>query len=146
MHFRLLLNALSIPHKVTFRHLARVILCVKSAATAHRGLFFSQAEVGIRDLTVTGVQTCALPIYLAERRTALLEALMQRIRVMPGVTHAAVGNALPFMSAGGFRAFKMRSSRNPGVQVDAQAIDRKSGVEGKNVDVGGRRVLKKKKS
>src|SRR5256886_3330409 len=25
-------------------------------------LFFSQAEDGIRDLTVTGVQTCALPI------------------------------------------------------------------------------------
>src|SRR5579859_1984507 len=25
--------------------------------------FFFQAEVGIRDLTVTGVQTCALPIW-----------------------------------------------------------------------------------
>src|SRR5256886_5204098 len=28
------------------------------------GFFFFQAEDGIRDLTVTGVQTCALPIYL----------------------------------------------------------------------------------
>src|SRR2546430_12546539 len=27
-----------------------------------RGFFFFQAEDGIRDLTVTGVQTCALPI------------------------------------------------------------------------------------
>src|SRR2546430_10864805 len=27
--------------------------------------FFCQAEGGIRDLTVTGVQTCALPIYSA---------------------------------------------------------------------------------
>src|SRR5256886_13351224 len=27
--------------------------------------FFFQAEDGIRDLTVTGVQTCALPIYRA---------------------------------------------------------------------------------
>src|SRR5207248_7705642 len=27
-------------------------------------LFFFQAEDGIRDRTVTGVQTCALPIYL----------------------------------------------------------------------------------
>src|SRR2546430_11528084 len=26
--------------------------------------FFFQAEDGIRDLTVTGVQTCALPIYV----------------------------------------------------------------------------------
>src|SRR2546430_691399 len=32
-------------------------------ATLTRGLFFFfQAEDGIRDLTVTGVQTCALPI------------------------------------------------------------------------------------
>src|SRR2546430_7705058 len=27
--------------------------------------FFFQAEDGIRDLTVTGVQTCALPIFIA---------------------------------------------------------------------------------
>src|SRR5690606_40697553 len=27
------------------------------------GFFFFQAEVGIRDFRVTGVQTCALPIY-----------------------------------------------------------------------------------
>src|SRR2546430_10900068 len=33
--------------------------------------FFFQAEDGIRDLTVTGVQTCALPISLM---TALTEA------------------------------------------------------------------------
>src|SRR5205085_6614945 len=31
--------------------------------------FFFQAEDGIRDLTVTGVQTCALPIYRAVRRS-----------------------------------------------------------------------------
>src|SRR2546430_5610820 len=29
--------------------------------------FFFQAEDGIRDLTVTGVQTCALPIWAARR-------------------------------------------------------------------------------
>src|SRR2546430_11239492 len=31
-------------------------------------IFFFQAEDGIRDLTVTGVQTCALPISLAGAR------------------------------------------------------------------------------
>src|SRR2546430_1971125 len=31
--------------------------------------FFFQAEDGIRDLTVTGVQTCALPISIVELRT-----------------------------------------------------------------------------
>src|SRR5256886_1107182 len=41
-----------------------------------RVFFFFQAEDGIRDLTVTGVQTCALPISLrddAPRRVRLLE-------------------------------------------------------------------------
>src|SRR5256886_11437186 len=32
------------------------------------GSFFFQAEDGIRDLTVTGVQTCALPICRREAR------------------------------------------------------------------------------
>src|SRR2546430_3369620 len=32
--------------------------------------FFFQAEDGIRDLTVTGVQTCALPIYCGASRNA----------------------------------------------------------------------------
>src|SRR5688572_33002474 len=35
-------------------------------------LFFFQAEDGIRDLTVTGVQTCALPIYAADGYVARL--------------------------------------------------------------------------
>src|SRR5688572_33462202 len=33
--------------------------------------FFFQAEDGIRDLTVTGVQTCALPIFVKEVEEAL---------------------------------------------------------------------------
>src|SRR2546430_12235419 len=35
-----------------------------------RPFFFFQAEDGIRDLTVTGVQTCALPIYARSRNLA----------------------------------------------------------------------------
>jgi len=31
--------------------------------------FFFQAEDGIRDVAVTGVQTCALPIYQVEIET-----------------------------------------------------------------------------
>src|SRR2546427_2885872 len=37
--------------------------------TASPFCFFFQAEDGIRDLTVTGVQTCALPIYPDVTRT-----------------------------------------------------------------------------
>src|SRR5437867_2416875 len=37
------------------------------AGSAGSGCFFLQAEDGIRDRTVTGVQTCALPIYPLSR-------------------------------------------------------------------------------
>src|SRR2546430_3350864 len=41
-----------------------------------RTVFFFQAEDGIRDLTVTGVQTCALPIYRSDKlRLRLLRTL-----------------------------------------------------------------------
>src|SRR5256886_10999041 len=38
--------------------------------------FFFQAEDGIRDLTVTGVQTCALPIYLFSAALSLVAVLL----------------------------------------------------------------------
>src|SRR5688500_20192362 len=36
--------------------------------------FFFQAEDGIRDYKVTGVQTCALPIYILQRKQADVHA------------------------------------------------------------------------
>src|SRR6266542_2298364 len=52
------------------------------------GLFFFQAEDGIRDATVTGVQTCALPIWShpAERRWAARPA---RWPTAPDAHHGA---------------------------------------------------------
>src|SRR5688572_5279235 len=38
--------------------------------------FFFQAEDGIRDLTVTGVQTCALPIFAVDPRTGEILAMV----------------------------------------------------------------------
>src|SRR2546430_11259612 len=38
------------------------VIRLRRDRTARTGCFFFQAEDGIRDLTVTGVQTCALPI------------------------------------------------------------------------------------
>src|SRR5947208_15365396 len=43
-----------------------------------RGVFFFQAEDGIRDDLVTGVQTCALPIYWRWRRWAEPESIVSR--------------------------------------------------------------------
>src|SRR3989449_8287009 len=47
--------------------------------------FFFQAEDGIRDVAVTGVQTCALPIS----HPAVVEALKQIGEALPGL--AALG-------------------------------------------------------
>src|SRR5690606_40468521 len=52
--------------------------------------FFFQAEDGIRDFHVTGVQTCALPIYSVEVYMQLLQETSSTERslmsVLPGLT------------------------------------------------------------
>jgi putative ABC transport system permease protein len=74
------------------------------------------------------VLTARLPLsaagYSPEQRGQLLELLVERLRAVPEVTHAAYGTGLPFVSAGGFSAFNMRSPRNPGLEVAVQAIQR----------------------
>ena len=46
--------------------------------------FFFQAEDGIRDHCVTGVQTCALPIYMVDPNS---KATFQRIRTLYELHH-----------------------------------------------------------
>src|SRR2546429_441847 len=43
-------------------------------ATCRIGFFFFQAEDGIRDVAVTGVQTCALPIFIAGKEMRAIPA------------------------------------------------------------------------
>src|SRR5690349_22769960 len=46
--------------------------------------FFFQAEDGIRDLYVTGVQTCALPIFRHQRQHPVEHPLERREELGPG--------------------------------------------------------------
>src|SRR3989475_722910 len=46
-----------------------------TTAVVYFFFFFFQAEDGIRDLTVTGVQTCALPIYYADLDVSTIDEL-----------------------------------------------------------------------
>src|SRR2546430_7068318 len=46
--------------------LSRLLLYIFCVMSPRLFFFFFQAEDGIRDLTVTGVQTCALPISRAD--------------------------------------------------------------------------------
>src|SRR5438876_10737153 len=79
--------------------------------------FFFQAEDGIRDGRVTGVQTCALPIFVAEikAQSTKVEGVHQKEQIAQIATISA---------------------------ADAQ-IGRASCRE--SVDLGGRRSIKKKK-
>ena len=62
--------------------------------------------------------------YPIEKRLALVESLVERLQALPGVTHAAAANSLPFLSMGGFSAFNMPSLKTPGAQVEVQALQR----------------------
>src|SRR5690348_18454549 len=91
--------------------------------------FFFQAEDGIRDGRVTGVQTCALPISECPRCGVV------RGTIAPGPT--------------GFNRARMGVvSRAAGLSADRGGSPARSRSEerrvGKGVDLGGRRSTKKK--
>src|SRR5437764_14489254 len=86
--------------------------------------FFFQAEDGIRDTSVTGVQTCALPIWLALTVSGTL----------------AGGEGKPR------RIVDVSTDRDVWVKTDAGwRIRSEERREGKRVDVGGGRRSNKKK-
>src|SRR6476661_4019508 len=51
-----------------------------AGAEGEHAIFFFQAEDGIRDSSVTGVQTCALPIWFSKAATARDAATVERGR------------------------------------------------------------------
>src|SRR4051794_5778013 len=88
--------------------------------------FFFQAEDGIRDGRVTGVQTCALPIYvrpfqvLRPRRGQRVEALVQRLeggsllwRHLAGGHDDEVDVAVLVRIADGERSLQVRADEVP---------------------------------
>src|SRR5205085_7306534 len=82
--------------------------------------FFFQAEDGIRDLTVTGVQTCALPI--SRRR---LPPGAQRLRRCPrpaGPGRAAETGTLMRIIAGEFRGRTLRPPSDRRVRPTADRV------------------------
>src|SRR5437763_9755977 len=101
------------------------MFCASSVARAVRLMFFFQAEDGIRGTSVTGVQTCALPIWLrpVPQRGARPAVVDGRIHV-PG-SHADLA------------ATALRHDLD-----DERSEERR---EGKSGDLGARRSMQKKK-
>lgn len=55
---------------------------------------------------------------------AMLEAVEERVRTLPGVTAASFGNALPLVSAGAMSGFNARLPRDPSTLAQVQAFHR----------------------
>jgi putative ABC transport system permease protein len=57
-------------------------------------------------------------------RETLLQDITNRLRTLPGVTHASFGNALPLVSAGGMSGFTARLPRDPSTMAKVQTLHR----------------------
>src|SRR5256885_2421051 len=97
-------------------------------------VFFFQAEDGIRDYKVTGVQTCALPISGTKPRSVISLAYSDLFLAALASPATAGRNANALQHA--YR----RIGRELGRPHRADP-DRESVVEGKRVDLGGRRII-----
>src|SRR2546427_7096684 len=86
--------------------------------------FFFQAEDGIRDLTVTGVQTCALPIWLAATGLlALARGGCAAAASMPGVGGTKDGPTPKPAPATPGRGEPPKEERSPEPRATAKATD-----------------------
>jgi putative ABC transport system permease protein len=74
-----------------------------------------------RDVLTAHVTMKARPFA---SQSAGLERIQQRLQTLPGVARAAFGDALPFVTTGGFRAFTLPSPKDPATEMQAQTIMR----------------------
>ena len=71
--------------------------------------------------------TAGIPLpatYPVERRSQILDGILERLKSRHGVMHAAVGTGLPLESSGGFSAFSFNSRLRGGAKVDVETIRR----------------------
>src|SRR5260370_37119380 len=99
-------------------------------------VFFFQAEDGIRDSSVTGVQTCALPISRRVCRGAALRGYLDGRQ--PGDLESHFHEHADAHEHGAFRLWARRRRHR-------RFLDPKDGAEGKGGGSGGGRSIKKKK-
>jgi predicted permease len=100
------------------------VLLVGATLLTRSFMAMVRADRGYDPVNVLTARLPLPPGYPAERRGQLLETLVERLRAVPGVTHAAYSSGIPFVSAGGVLAFNMRSPRNPDVEIEVQAMQR----------------------
>src|SRR3712207_9382596 len=98
-------------------------------------LFLFRAEAGIRYIGVTGVQTCALPIFEYRLECMLYQGDSVVLECTIVGTHRGEFAGVPATG---------KQINLPAVFCIELSGDRKSVGEGKSVDLGGRRISNKK--
>jgi putative ABC transport system permease protein len=103
------------------------VACVLLIGAALLGRSFAALLDADRGYDPRNLLTARLPLpadFPMARRTQLLDAVAARLGAMPGVVSVGYGNALPLVTSGGFRAFKMRPPSNPVGEVDVNSMQR----------------------
>jgi len=103
------------------------VSCVLLVGAALLGRSFLALLNADRGYDPRNLLTARLPLpadYSLGRRNELLDAIVGRMRAMPNVSAVGFGNALPFVTTGGFRGFRMRPPIDPANEVDVHAITR----------------------
>src|SRR5690606_39705905 len=98
--------------------------------------FFFQAEDGIRDFHVTGVQTCALPIYIAtllddailavERDNPKLKQKLPRDYARRGIAPEKMKSLIDLIANIGFRSEERRVGKECRAQWCARPLTNKT--------------------
>src|SRR5690606_40037693 len=101
--------------------------------------FLLQEEDGIRDFHVTGVQTCALPIWMLASRSMMRSRTLSQPVIRPATAPAAVA-AMVAENGSTPPAMRVAATAPPSGKLPSTVrSDRKSVVYGKNlVDRRGR--------
>jgi putative ABC transport system permease protein len=103
------------------------VACMLLVGAGLLGRSFIALTHAERGYDPTNLLTARIPLpasYSMERRIQVLEGLVSRLRAFAGVREAAYGNALPLLTSGGFRAFKMRPPSDPSTEIDVNTIER----------------------
>src|SRR5256885_9251613 len=111
----------------TLRGVRGAVATMDNDLAAHgpsRVFFFFQAEDGIRDYKVTGVQTCALPIY---RQHAVQHALLLAFFIVPGAAPAQ--RAAEQLARHGHAVALVLAERQHGAERRHRSEERRVGKE-----------------
>src|SRR2546425_9684745 len=86
--------------------------------------FFFQAEDGIRDKLVTGVQTCALPIFMAVREAAFQELRRDLLDQVGSAVAVALDHCLTYEEVRDLRDRLVRENRSEERRVGKECRSR----------------------